>query len=425
MNTIELNMPATSELEDLVLGEMLSFSSVSDIEAIAEILKEDMFSGDNAKKLWRALLDECRKGQVPDSVTIAHSVGMDYVAKVMTATVADGVSPLNSLRHAAALHDRYVHKQAYMAAYEMMRAACDETSSVADMLSIPSRFIQQVQSESNIGFAQDLKDMGNIYAEILEKGMPGCVTTGFPKLDKLFRGGFPKGTLSILAGRPGHGKTSIGCFMMKKAATSGAHSVMISLEQKNIDIYEKLMYGTGRVTPEEVDRRQIPWSEYEKGVAELEQLPVFLIDIATTIEDIIYYIITLNHHRKCDIAFIDYLGLIPVKTDKGKTFAQAVGEVTRSLKCLAMQLNIPIILMCQLNRDSAKESRMPALTDLRDSGSIEQDADKVIMIQKSKDHVDMAIRKNRQGLGGDLGIKLVSDSVYCNFSEVEMDNELQ
>lgn len=171
--------------------------------------------------------------------------------------------------------------QAYMAAYNMMRVACDETSSVADMLSIPSIFIQQVKSGSSIEFAQDLKELGNIYADIIQKETPPCVTTGFPKLDKLFRGGFPKGTLSILAGRPGHGKTSIGCFMMKRAAQAGFSSVMISLEQKNIDIYEKMMYGTGRITPEDVDRKRIAWSEYEKGVAELEKLPVSLSSVLT------------------------------------------------------------------------------------------------------------------------------------------------
>jgi len=402
MNIDEMKLPVTSDLEELVLGELLSYPSGSEIETISGILNEEMFSSENARKMWKTLLEEYRNGRVPDAVTIARTVGMEYVSKVMIATVSEGVSPLNALRHAAALHDCYVHRQAYLVGYDLMRVACDETSSVADLLSIPSGFIQQVKSESSISFSQDLKELGNMYADIIQKETPPCVTTGFPKLDKLFRGGFPKGTLSVLAGRPGHGKTSIGCFMLKKAAHAGTPSAMISLEQKNIDIYEKLMYGTGHITPDDVDNRKIPWIEYEKGVAELERLPVSLIDIATTIEDIIFYLVTLNHRGKCDIAFIDYLGLIPVKADRGKTMAQAIGEITRSLKCLAMQLNIPIVLMCQLNRDAAKEDRMPVLTDLRDSGNIEQDADKVIMIQKSEDYVDLAIRKNRQGPGGDL-----------------------
>lgn len=422
MSTDNMKMPVTSDMEELVLGELISFPSGGEIDTVSGILREEMFSDGNARKVWNAILEEHQNGMTPDAVSISKTVGVDYVRKVIEATSGECVSPLNVCRHAAVLRDMHFHREAYMVSRELMLAACDETSSEPEILAIATKLIEQIQSGSNVRFAQDMMELGNIFGEILEKGRPKCVTTGFPKLDALFRGGFPNGTLSILAGRPGHGKTSIGCFMMKKAAEAGNHAVMVSLEQPNIELYEKMMYGTGYIRPDNVDKGQIPWNEYEKGVAELERLPISFIDSATALEDIVYYIITLRNHGKCDIVFIDYLGLIPVKSEPGITMAQAIGRITFRLKKLAMQLHIPVVLMCQLNRDVTKERRMPILSDLRDSGNIEQDADKVLMVHRDDDEpnaVKLLVRKNRQGRAGNLYLSLKADNAYCNFYENE------
>lgn len=422
MKTDIMIMPATSYMEEVVLGELISFPIGGEIDTVAGILREEMFSSETSRKMWKAIVEEHASGMIPDAVSISKTVGSEYVGRTLKAASREGMSSLNVIRHAAVLRDMYCHRVAYMASHELMVAACDETSSETDILAIATKFIEQVQYTSNMDFTQGMAELGNILGELLEKGKPKCVPTGFPKLDALFRGGFPNGTLSILAGRPGNGKTSIGCFMMKKAAEAGYHSVMVSLEQPNIELYEKMMFGTGHLHPEEVDEGKILWNEFEKGVAELEKLPISLIDSASTLEDIVYYITVLKNHGKCDIAYVDYLGLIPVKIESGITMAQAIGRITFRLKKLAMQLHIPVVLMCQLNRDVAKERRMPILSDLRDSGNIEQDADKVLMVHRDDDEpnaVKLLVRKNRQGRAGNLYLSLKADDAYCNFYENE------
>ena len=130
----------------------------------------------------------------------------------------------------------------------------------------------------------------------------------------------------------------------------------------------------------------------------------------------------LNRKGKCDIAFIDYLGLIAYPHDNRTIYAQ-VTETTKRFKRLAKEAGIPIVLLCQLNRDMSKDGRAPELFDLRDSGSIEQDADIVMMLDRNLDpakdyhHLTMYVRKNRQGEIATLNI--LADNCITNFMEVD------
>lgn len=143
-------------------------------------------------------------------------------------------------------------------------------------------------------------------------------------------------------------------------------------------------------------------------------------------EEIRQRIILLHEQGKCGIAFIDYLGLIAGKNREN--LAQDLAYKTASFKQLAKDLRIPIVLLCQLNRESARENRAPQLYDLRDSGGIEQDADEVLMLQDTSTlgmdgNLDtslvMWVRKNRNGKKG-LGIRLKPNSSYTSFDEVEV-----
>ena len=136
---------------------------------------------------------------------------------------------------------------------------------------------------------------------------------------------------------------------------------------------------------------------------------------------------------QCDVAFIDYLGLI-THDDKRKTLAQIIGDITKRLKNVAGECNIPIVLLCQLNRESAKENRSPQLTDLRDSGSIEQDADVVMMLERPRDEmgvvednkIDLWVRKNRGGkCNFDDAIHLVGNESYSQFYEIAKGEQYQ
>lgn len=414
---IEMQTPSTHRLELLVLGEMLCLPSGGEIDIVASIVSADMFTSEQTKKVWSLIVDEHLRGLTPDIVTIGSQVGAEFITTMMSAVNAEGISYLNLTRHADALRNAYVHKKANEFCLQMLKMANDLTSTEAE-LSEAARIFADNADNGHIGsLAKSLSEVSEELCKIHEEGKATGVTTGFPKLDRLYRGGFPPGSLIVLAGRPGTGKTSIGCFMMKKAAISGAKAVMFSLEQTNSELCERLMQGTGQLDPELQPVSKEYWDGFENSLRILEKLPILLVDTSRSIEDICFRIMALKRQGKCDIAFIDYLGLIPTNIKDGMTKAQAVGEITGRLKSIAMELRIPIVLMSQLNREMSKEHRPPELHDLRDSGNIEQDADKVLMIEKTDSYLKLWIRKNRHGKGGEYFLNLKSDEIYCNFFE--------
>ena len=420
----DYQMPSKKDIEDTILGELILYPT--EIKHVAQIVKSEMFSEGNARKVWDEMLKQDLEGRTPDMLSLRHCVDASYLADT-TARCGYGVSFLNILRHADDLRLIYFKQQAFKMSHNILKASCSESSSEEEIINMARDFVSESEGAAINYGVQNMTELANELADKLQDGNDICVKTGIPKLDRFFLGGFPKGSLVILAGRPGYGKTSVACFMMKKAAESGAHAVMFSLEQTNIEIYKKLMYATGYITSEQISSGNIEWTEYEKGVAELSRYHILLDDASRSIEEISCRIATLSRQGKCDIAYIDYLGLIPAKPIGGLTKSQAIGEITHRFKNLAKDLKIPIVLLCQLNRDMAKENRTPVLTDLRDSGDIEQDADKVLMINRldagDSREVELWIRKNRQGKAGEIRIRLRPDDSYTNFYEIIEERE--
>jgi replicative DNA helicase len=133
-------------------------------------------------------------------------------------------------------------------------------------------------------------------------------------------------------------------------------------------------------------------------------------------------ITVLNKQGKCDAAFIDYLGLISqAQADSRTPLYQVIGQITGTLKATAKALRIPIVLLCQLNREAAKQNKSPQLYNLRDSGSIEQDADVVLMLNQTPGprlpDLEVWVRKNRQG-EKDFGILMRPNDNYTDFKEL-------
>jgi replicative DNA helicase len=194
---------------------------------------------------------------------------------------------------------------------------------------------------------------------------------------------------------------------------------VFSLEMTNTELAQRLLLSTGRVQSLELARGQVEWSNFEAAVSCVEQMPMFLNDNAYSVDEIVSHIVINRQNGKCDIAFIDYLGLI--NTTGNKPQYQVLGEITHRLKSTAKKLGIPIVLLCQLNRAIESANRPPALHDLRDSGDIEHDADIVLMLERptnfSDNRVNMYLRKNRQG-PKDACIPLLPNDSYTNFIEI-------
>lgn len=412
-------MPSTQEIEEILLGELLIDRSA--LPHVAALVNSDMFSEGNARNLWMKLTELDSRGEAADIFSIPD-MDNKYLSNVVEKAGTFGVSTMNILQHASYLRTYFFKVQAFKYGYDIIRVASSPSSSEEHILEKARLLLESCEHSTEEAGVQDMVQLANDLAQEIEDTSCNHVTTGFIKMDNFFYGGFPKGALVVLAGRPGAGKTSVACFMMRKAAEDGAAVLMINLEQTCVEIYKKLICGHGDITPDQISAKTIDWEKYELAVGALNKLHILVDEQSRSIEEIVYRIYTLHRQGRCDIAFIDYLGLIPAGNVVGMTKGQAIGEITHKLKALAKDLKIPIVLLCQLNREMAKENRPPQLTDLRDSGDIEQDADKVLMLERTNDdgleEVDIWIRKNRQGKAGNTRLRLVSDETYTNFYDM-------
>ena len=202
-------------------------------------------------------------------------------------------------------------------------------------------------------------------------------------------------------------------------------TLVFSLEMTKQELVQRLIQSTGLISQYQFCTNTIDWENYEKAISQVINGNLLINDEAYNINEIRQKIVMACQTQKIKMVMIDYLQLIkganPILSK-----ADQVGELTSILKQTAKQCKIPILVLAQLNRASASENRSPQLYDLRDSGSIEQDADIVIMLERPRNElgniadnrIDMWIRKNRQGrCNFDNPICLKGNEYYTNFVE--------
>lgn len=319
---------------------------------------------------------------------------------------------------------------------------CDyATQLFADALATNLKTVKSLDSE-RVNFPAWMEDTDirlvritdaiNQVAEEIESGTSSRVTTGDQTLDTLLNGGFAPGNLVVIAARPGVGKTSFMHQLARAADKAGFRSDIYSLEITTSETAQRFLISTGEVAPSFIYAargKEDPeaWDSFEKAAARLDDCGVRVDQRSRTVEDICASITKEAADGKPGIVFIDYLGLLD-STSKSRNAlqAQVLAEYTRKLKETAAVCKIPIVLLCQLNRDSAKDTRPPRLYDLRDSGAIEQDADIVMMlegvIRDGKNTVDLWLRKNRCGKKN-LRLEMEVDETYTSFRIKEVYTE--
>ena len=181
------------------------------------------------------------------------------------------------------------------------------------------------------------------------------------------------------------------------------------------EVVQRFLVSTGHVRPEHIHQAKVEdWSVFEQGVTKICNLPIYVDDTTKSVGDMVAKVNSMNAKGKCGIVFVDYLGLL--RFDGPQPLYQQISQATKTFKRLAKDCRCPVVLLCQLNRNNVKERRPPQLQDLRDSGSIEQDADIVLMIERKEGRdLDLWLRKNRHGYGGEVCLELTHDNLYSNF----------
>ena len=262
------------------------------------------------------------------------------------------------------------------------------------------------EGEKELTFLDMLCKTSDVIQEKIEKGSKyeNKYLTGIFDLDKVTNGLQPQ-ELTIIGARPGVGKTTFALQIANKIARRGVKVGFISLEMSDIQIIQKLISRTSNVDSNKIRIGNLTIQEQEKvnlALGEISDLPFFINTRLRSIQDIEMYARKLKNKKDLGLLIVDYLQLVKSK-NKFNSREQEVSEISRTLKLLSLELNIPIIGLCQLNRNAART--IPTLADLRESGAIEQDADNVIFIYKeseddepkSVENVVIDLQKQRAG----------------------------
>ena len=243
--------------------------------------------------------------------------------------------------------------------------------------------------------------------ELADDAGKRTLATPWPALDRII-GGLRPGTLVVVAARPGVGKTVVGLQIARELAQAGPVG-FVSLEMRERELLKRLVASTGSVSLTALENQQLTetdWRSFALAAPALQQLELFVRDDLHTLAGVLAFARTLHRQGRMQALVIDYLQLIRAD-ERAESREAELSSMTRAFKLLSLALDVPIVLLSQLNRQSTqrkgKGADRPQLSDLRGSGAIEQDADVVLLLhrEKPKDAVlGMAVAKNRQGPEG-------------------------
>ena len=414
-------LPETSVYEHRLLATIIQDYTLAN--EVMSIIKREMFSCKQTQQIWDVFCDMYYKKETIDMLTILPRVDKKYYLDNILPAQAE-FSPNATIDLALGFLDTYIKRMAYIESVTALQKITNGVSSDVIREGFDT-FSKRVTSGIGNKVGDDASEIANELADELSKGIITRVATHIRTLDYFTYGGFNGGNLVILAARPSVGKTTIAMQIAQAASADNNKTLVFSLEMTKKELVQRLLQSTGLVSQYELVTHDINWDNYERALGMVVNSNLIINDDAYNIHDIRHKIITSVKTQGVKMVMIDYLQLMKGANPRMSKNDQ-VGELTSALKQTAKQCNIPIIVLSQLSRESVRENRSPQLYDLRDSGAIEQDADIVVMLERSKDDmgaiidnkIDMWIRKNRAGkCNFDNPIRLKGNEYYTNFVE--------
>ncbi len=417
--------PHDDEAEQAVLGSMLTDKDA--VVAAIEILKsEDFYRSDNST-IYEAVLNIYGKGEPIDIITLKDELtamgkleavgGLEYLAnlpeKVPTTANVD--------KYVKIVEDKSLLRSLIKTANELINLGYSQTEEIENIMDNAEKKIFDImQRKSQKGYESIRDILVDSFTELQElynkKQHITGVATGFVDLDNK-TAGFHKSDLILIAARPAMGKTAFALNIATNAAVSNNCPVLVfSLEMSkeqcaNRILCAQAMVDSGKVQKGEIDDEE--WSKLAMASGELSESSGIYIDDTPgiTVAEIRAKCRKLKIEKDIGLVVIDYLQLI---SGSGKTNSreQEIAEISRSLKILAKEINVPVIALSQLSRaPEARPDHRPMLQDLRESGSIEQDADMVMFIYRDDYYnpqseqtniAEIIIAKNRSGPVGTI-----------------------
>lgn len=395
----EILNPHDDDLESVILGACLTETTA--MVLVGDKLSPEMFYETKFGEIYSALLSMYHSGKAIDLVTVRaelasrgklEAVGGAYELVRLAGRVA---SSAHLEYHALILRQMYIRREMIAGLHTLLASAADESVDLSDALADLHRLAGHL--ESGAVSNNCLRDMERLMQDTLEQmdkrvennrnditGIP----TGLRELDRL-TAGWQQGDLNIIAARPSVGKTAFALHLALAAGRAGKHVLVNSLEMQGERLGDRwLCAQAANVDAGHLKTGLLDAGERQQALEAarlLSALPVYVDDNPKMSMDHIRSSALLQKSKgRCDLLIIDYLQLCEMKSgQKNRNREQEVAEASRKAKLIAKELDIPVILLCQLNREcEMRADKRPALSDLRESGAIEQDADVVMLLYR-------------------------------------------
>lgn len=434
--------PHSPDAERTTIGALL-LDPERIVDVIAAIEPKD-FHDPTYRTIYETIRNLYEARQAIDFVTVAEALRgnakIDGVGgAAFLATLANDVpTAAHAAHYAGIIRDKAIHRQLLDAGTSIAETAQDERLSAMEALERAEQKLLAISRHTKDSKPQHIADVGDEsyerYTRLHEaedKTALFGLRTGFRDVDQMLTG-LPPGSLTIVAARPSVGKTSFALDIARHAAAvQGKNVALLSLEMSKQEIMDRTIAGFLGVEAWKLKKGQLTDDDFTRMGTLLDELrnhPLYIDDDPdTTIANIRSKARRQQMEYGLDLVVIDYLQLIEV-TDRaaGENRTQQVSHISRSLKNLARELGAPIIALSQLSRSTEQRSPpIPILSDLRDSGGIEQDADIVLMLYREELHnedcehpgeTDVFVRKNRNGPTG--RVSLFFDSGKMSFRDM-------
>lgn len=392
--------PQAPEIEEAVIGACLVEQQA--ITLVADKLRPEMFYITRNEEIFKALLAMYQQGTKIDILTVKEelarrgkleAVGGPFAIVQLSSRVA---TSSHIEYHAEIIRQKYIRREMIVGFNKLLASAVDETVDIADTLVEAHNLLDRM--EGDFEHSNRMRDMETLMTDTLteaagrakksKNGVTG-IPTGLTELDKI-TSGLQNGELTVIAARPSVGKTAFALNMARSAAMAGYAVAVYSLEMQGERLGDRWLMATGNINPyrwrnglmNEEDRR-----EARNAAAQLSRLSIYVDDsTAIGMDHVRSSARLLKSRHACDLIIIDYLQLCDM-TQPGqpsnRNREQEVAQASRKAKLLAKELNTPVVLLSQLNRESEnRPAGRPELAHLRESGAIEQDADIVMLLYR-------------------------------------------
>ncbi len=437
--------PHNIEAEQAVLGCMLLDSDV--IPTVTELIRSSDFYREDHREICEAIIDIVENAGPVDIITVAEQLqqrgtlekvgGIDYLASITSAVPTTA----NARHYAKIVEEKSLLRRLIKAAQDIAGMSYDEAEEAEFVLDKAEKAIFDIiERRSTQGFTHIKDVLLETFSRLEElynsKSPITGVPTGFTDLD-MKTAGLQNSDLILIAARPGMGKTAMALNIAQYAAVQKHVPVaLFNLEMSKDQLVNRMLCSEVMVDSHKMRTGKLDdedWKKIARALGPLSEAPIYIDDTpGLTVMDIRAKCRRLKLEKRLGLVVIDYLQLMRGR-GRAENRQQEVSEISRSLKILAKELNVPVVTMSQLSRGpESRTDHRPMLSDLRESGAIEQDADIVMFLYRDdyynpdsdkKNIAEVIIAKHRNGSTGTIYLKWFGQ--YTKFANLERDEIYQ